>query len=312
MIAELLAGKPEEVEAAAYAALVALTCEDLGARTKPWMDWWSKHGSQPRVEWLLDGLAHRTPEIRLQAAGELHETLARILRLPPRPPRTRPRRSPATLDRVVARPGGKVAPHLSWPWPWPWPWPVRGRCSRRPTRSRSPHWPLQLPCGTGASTTAPPSIVPETPTPGTSHAVPRLSWRVGRPRGIGEPWAGGLNRDQLRLCRRSPPKRTRYITPASSRITLPVIPLQAGAPQIEAPKLLQIARIGEDTVSRGGVVVASEHVDGTICPRGDGTAFELRRAGDQTAISVEELERGPLPRGPDQSVLGRHEQLFPR
>jgi hypothetical protein len=73
LIAELLEGKPEEVEAAAHAALVALTCENLDARTKHWMDWWSKHGSQPRVEWLLDGLAHRTPEIRLQAASELHE-----------------------------------------------------------------------------------------------------------------------------------------------------------------------------------------------------------------------------------------------
>jgi len=73
MIAELLEGKSEEVATAARAALVALTCDDLGGKTKHWMDWWTKHGTEPRVEWLLEGLAHRTPEIRLQASTELHE-----------------------------------------------------------------------------------------------------------------------------------------------------------------------------------------------------------------------------------------------
>jgi hypothetical protein len=73
MIAELLEGKSEEVTAAAHAALVALTCEDLGNKSKHWLEWWSKRGSQSRVEWLLEGLAHRTPEIRLHASSELHE-----------------------------------------------------------------------------------------------------------------------------------------------------------------------------------------------------------------------------------------------
>jgi hypothetical protein len=73
MIAELLEKTSAEVAAAARATLVALTCEDLGTRTKHWMDWWGKHGNQPRVEWLLEGLAHRSPEIRLQAASDLHE-----------------------------------------------------------------------------------------------------------------------------------------------------------------------------------------------------------------------------------------------
>jgi len=73
MIAELLERTSPEVAAAAHAALVSLTCEDLGGKTRPWMDWWSKHGGQPRVEWLLDGLAHKSPEIRLQASSDLHE-----------------------------------------------------------------------------------------------------------------------------------------------------------------------------------------------------------------------------------------------
>ena len=72
-IAELLEGKSEEVALAAYEALVTLTCEDLGPRSKRWMEWWDKMGSKPRVEWLLDGLAHRTPEIRLLASTDLHE-----------------------------------------------------------------------------------------------------------------------------------------------------------------------------------------------------------------------------------------------
>jgi hypothetical protein len=72
-IAELLEGRGEEVATAAHAALVALTADDLGQRTKRWMEWWARMGTRPRVEWLLEGLAHRTPEIRLLAASELRE-----------------------------------------------------------------------------------------------------------------------------------------------------------------------------------------------------------------------------------------------
>jgi|GEM_PF-5751038 len=72
-IAELLEGRSQEVAVAAYEALVTLTCEDLGPRTKRWMEWWDRMGSKPRVEWLLEGLAHRTPEIRLLASSDLHE-----------------------------------------------------------------------------------------------------------------------------------------------------------------------------------------------------------------------------------------------
>jgi hypothetical protein len=72
-IAELLEGKSEEVAAAAHEALVTLTCEDLGFKAKRWLEWWTKMGSRPRVEWLLEGLAHRTPELRLLASSELHD-----------------------------------------------------------------------------------------------------------------------------------------------------------------------------------------------------------------------------------------------
>ncbi len=72
-VVELLETGNEEVAAAAQATLVALTCEDLGRKTKRWLEWWEKMGSRTRLEWLLDGLAHRTPELRLAASNELYE-----------------------------------------------------------------------------------------------------------------------------------------------------------------------------------------------------------------------------------------------
>lgn len=58
---------------AAYGALVALTRDDLGRRRKRWEDWWGRMGARPRVEWLLDALSHRNPELRLAASQELHD-----------------------------------------------------------------------------------------------------------------------------------------------------------------------------------------------------------------------------------------------
>ena len=72
-IAEALEAENPDIAAAAHAALVALTCEDLGRKTKRWMDWWTKMGSLSRVEWLLEALAHRNPEFRLLASNELYE-----------------------------------------------------------------------------------------------------------------------------------------------------------------------------------------------------------------------------------------------
>jgi hypothetical protein len=72
-IVELLEAENEDVAAAAQAALVALTCEDLGCKPKRWLEWWERMGSRTRVEWLLEGLAHRSPELRLAASNELYE-----------------------------------------------------------------------------------------------------------------------------------------------------------------------------------------------------------------------------------------------
>ncbi|HEY5283597.1 MAG TPA: hypothetical protein VIM14_12480 [Polyangia bacterium] len=73
VIAQALEATLPEVVAAAHAALLALTCDDLGRKTKRWMDWWTKMGGLSRVEWLLEALAHRNPELRLLASTELYE-----------------------------------------------------------------------------------------------------------------------------------------------------------------------------------------------------------------------------------------------
>jgi len=72
-IIELLDSRDEVVVEAAQVALVTLTCEDLGKKSKRWQDWWQSRGAQSRIEWLLEGLAHKTPELRLLASNELYE-----------------------------------------------------------------------------------------------------------------------------------------------------------------------------------------------------------------------------------------------
>jgi hypothetical protein len=57
--------------AAAQKALSALTKQDLGPKRKRWEAWWQKHQDEERVEWLFDGLSHKTVEIRASAEEEL-------------------------------------------------------------------------------------------------------------------------------------------------------------------------------------------------------------------------------------------------
>lgn len=73
VIIELLEAADSKVADAAQATLVTLTCEDLGRKAKRWLEWWSAMGSRSRIEWLLEGLAHKTPELRLLASNELYE-----------------------------------------------------------------------------------------------------------------------------------------------------------------------------------------------------------------------------------------------
>lgn len=52
-------------------ALVELTKQDFGTKAKKWRAWWEKNQGRPRVEWMLDGLAHSQDDVRLSASEEL-------------------------------------------------------------------------------------------------------------------------------------------------------------------------------------------------------------------------------------------------
>ena len=72
-VIELLEATDAAVVAAAQTTLVTLTCEDLGRKAKRWTEWWAAMGGRSRIEWLLEGLAHKSPELRLLASSELYE-----------------------------------------------------------------------------------------------------------------------------------------------------------------------------------------------------------------------------------------------
>jgi hypothetical protein len=59
------------VQKAAHRALLVLTAHDLGVGAAVWTRWWKKNSAQDRIEWLLDGLSSRKPELRLIAIEEL-------------------------------------------------------------------------------------------------------------------------------------------------------------------------------------------------------------------------------------------------
>jgi hypothetical protein len=60
----------DEVEAA-QAALVAITKQDFGPKPKRWAAWWKLHEDDDRIDWLFEGLSHKTAEIREAAEQEL-------------------------------------------------------------------------------------------------------------------------------------------------------------------------------------------------------------------------------------------------
>ncbi len=56
---------------AARRALVQLTKQDFASNIRKWNAWWAKHHRAHRIEWLIDGLAHKDDNIRREAADEL-------------------------------------------------------------------------------------------------------------------------------------------------------------------------------------------------------------------------------------------------
>ncbi|MCX7635658.1 MAG: hypothetical protein N2Z74_07945, partial [Syntrophales bacterium] len=76
------------VAEAARRALVLITKQDYGRRERAWRKWWEKNRHRHRIEWLLDGLAHSSSDIRFAASEELrrvtHENFGYHFDLPKR------------------------------------------------------------------------------------------------------------------------------------------------------------------------------------------------------------------------------------
>ena len=55
----------------AHARLVAITKQDFGPKPRRWAAWWKQHQDDERIDWLFEGLSHKTAEIREAAEQEL-------------------------------------------------------------------------------------------------------------------------------------------------------------------------------------------------------------------------------------------------
>jgi len=66
-----------QVRDAARKALRLLTAEDLGSSRRKWASWARKHGSEPRLRWLIEGLVHRDEDLRAIALRELEKAGAK-------------------------------------------------------------------------------------------------------------------------------------------------------------------------------------------------------------------------------------------
>ncbi len=53
-------------------ALVVITKQDFGIKARKWRSWWEREQDRPRIEWLLDGLAHHDDGLRQASAEELN------------------------------------------------------------------------------------------------------------------------------------------------------------------------------------------------------------------------------------------------
>jgi hypothetical protein len=73
ILLERLGDKRPDMAEAARIALVAITRQDFGRSRRPWNHWWQEARGKDRVEWLMDALGHKNPELRLAASDELRQ-----------------------------------------------------------------------------------------------------------------------------------------------------------------------------------------------------------------------------------------------
>lgn len=67
---EALAG-PAAISQTAARALVEIAAQDFGQSRKKWMAWWDANRGTERIDWLLEGLSNKSPEIRFASSEEL-------------------------------------------------------------------------------------------------------------------------------------------------------------------------------------------------------------------------------------------------
>lgn len=70
-LVDLLGTRPKTIAEEARRALVDVTKQDYGSSGRRWRAWLADNGNRPRIEWLLDGLAHKDIEIRQSSQMEL-------------------------------------------------------------------------------------------------------------------------------------------------------------------------------------------------------------------------------------------------
>jgi hypothetical protein len=73
LLLEALKLPDRPVAEAAHAALVTITKQDFGLARRRWETWWRQARHKHRVEWLIEALGSKSPELRLAAAAELEE-----------------------------------------------------------------------------------------------------------------------------------------------------------------------------------------------------------------------------------------------
>jgi hypothetical protein len=73
LIERLTSTTPPHVADAAHRALVAITVQDFGKSRRRWQAWARTRNDRQRTEWLLDGLLHKQPTLRIAASEELRQ-----------------------------------------------------------------------------------------------------------------------------------------------------------------------------------------------------------------------------------------------
>jgi hypothetical protein len=62
---------PTALAQTAHRALVEIAKQDFGTSRRRWTAWWDRHGGEDRVDWLFEGLGHKSAEIRFSSSEEL-------------------------------------------------------------------------------------------------------------------------------------------------------------------------------------------------------------------------------------------------